>query len=144
MEVSHPRFLVIAQSAYSHHGDREFDYTYQTPPPKSPTHIISALYLPVAKMPEDMISSSAAPEKATNAPEPAEDKLCNDTGPVPAPDATKPEPEPEPEPALPPLTPQEFRISNRLAEKMEYFVTKPPPIFLFSFFPPPRPRTPTH
>ncbi|KAK4146894.1 uncharacterized protein C8A04DRAFT_9426 [Dichotomopilus funicola] len=31
------------------------------------------------------------------------------------------EPEPEPEPALPPLTPQEFRVYNRLAEQMEYF-----------------------
>ncbi|GAB1320847.1 hypothetical protein MFIFM68171_11057 [Madurella fahalii] len=30
-------------------------------------------------------------------------------------------PEPEPEPTLPPLTPQEFRIYNRLAEQMDYF-----------------------
>jgi hypothetical protein len=33
--------------------------------------------------------------------------------------------QPEPEQALPPLTPQEFRIYNRLAEQMEYFVNIP-------------------
>jgi hypothetical protein len=33
-----------------------------------------------------------------------------------------PESESESEPKLPPLTPQEFRVYNRLAEKMEYFV----------------------
>ncbi|KAK3906504.1 hypothetical protein C8A05DRAFT_40698 [Staphylotrichum tortipilum] len=32
-----------------------------------------------------------------------------------------PKPEPEAEPTLPPLTPQEFRIYNRLAEQMDYF-----------------------
>lgn len=31
----------------------------------------------------------------------------------------------EPEPILPPLTPQEFRIYNRLAEQMDYFVYIP-------------------
>jgi hypothetical protein len=33
-----------------------------------------------------------------------------------------PKAEPEPEPSLPPLTPQEFRIYNRFADQMEYFV----------------------
>ena len=40
-------------------------------------------------------------------------------------------PEPTPEPSLPALTPQEFRIYNRLAEQMDYFVHTP-----LSFLPP--------
>lgn len=55
----------------------------------------------------------------------------SESGPVPDPD---PEPEaavpantsPPTEPALPPLPPQEFRIYNRLAEQMDYFVSPPP------------------
>ena len=56
-------------------------------------------------------------------------------GPGPAPDATpsdpaavpdvEPKPEPEPEAQLPPLTPEEFRVYNRLADQMDYFVFKP-------------------
>ncbi|KAK4465706.1 hypothetical protein QBC42DRAFT_336107 [Cladorrhinum samala] len=52
-------------------------------------------------------------------------------GPGPAPDATpsdpaavpdvEPKPEPEPEAQLPPLTPEEFRVYNRLADQMDYF-----------------------
>lgn len=39
--------------------------------------------------------------------------------------------EPAPEPSLPALTPQEFRIYNRLAEQMDYFVHTPPfPVIL--------------
>lgn len=42
--------------------------------------------------------------------------------PVPGPSAAaKPGPEPAPVPALPPLTPAQFRVYNRLAEQMEYF-----------------------
>lgn len=45
-------------------------------------------------------------------------------------DEKQAEPEPEPEPELPPLTPQEFRVYNRLAEQMEYFVRPHlPPLF---------------
>lgn len=42
-----------------------------------------------------------------------------------------PEPAREPAPALAPLTPQEFRIYNRLAEQMEYFVIPLPPVPLY-------------
>ncbi|KAK3944220.1 hypothetical protein QBC46DRAFT_374738 [Diplogelasinospora grovesii] len=34
---------------------------------------------------------------------------------------SEPAPEPEPEPELPPLTPEQFRVYNRLADTMEYF-----------------------
>ncbi|EAQ88919.1 hypothetical protein CHGG_05538 [Chaetomium globosum CBS 148.51] len=66
-------------------------------------------------MSQDMTPGDVVPTN-TEAP-PAKD---NPT-PIPGPDSA-PEQEAEPEPALPPLTPQEFRIYNRLAEQMEYFM----------------------
>jgi len=42
--------------------------------------------------------------------------------------APDPKPAQEAEPTLPPLTPQEFRIYNRLAEQMDYFVLSHPPL----------------
>jgi len=47
------------------------------------------------------------------------------SGPASGPDKTntpRPGPEPEVAPALPPLTPDEFREYNRLAEQMDIFV----------------------
>jgi hypothetical protein len=68
-------------------------------------------------MSQDMTPGEVVP---TNTEAPAvEDNPTLASGPDPAPEQ---EPDPEPEPALPPLTPQEFRIYNRLAEQMEYFV----------------------
>ncbi|KAH6841170.1 hypothetical protein B0I37DRAFT_419136 [Chaetomium sp. MPI-CAGE-AT-0009] len=69
-------------------------------------------------MPQDMPLGEAVPTD-TETP-PADDNPAPTSGPDPAPDQDQ-EQEPNPEPALPPLTPQEFRIYNRLAEQMEYF-----------------------
>ncbi|KAK4152664.1 hypothetical protein C8A00DRAFT_44317 [Chaetomidium leptoderma] len=70
-------------------------------------------------MAQNMRSGTAVP---VNTESPVVDNSVSAADPAPAPaPAPEPEPEPESEPTLPPLTPQEFRIYNRLAEQMEYF-----------------------
>ena len=79
-------------------------------------------------MSQDMTPGEVVPTN-TEAP-PAEASPTPTSGPDPAPEK---ETEAESEPALPPLTPQEFRIYNRLAEQMEYFVLAPPPPLPFRY-----------
>lgn len=67
--------------------------------------------------PADTSSGKDLVPEQGQAPEPTREPEPNPEG--------EPKPESEPEPALPPLTPNEFRIYNRLAEKMEYFVLQP-------------------
>jgi hypothetical protein len=83
-------------------------------------------------MSHDMISGTADPTAipANTEAQSAENNnpaLASGSDSVPAATAA---PEPDSEPNPPPLTPQEFRIYNRLAEKMEYFV-RSLPSFIF-------------
>ncbi|KAK3296313.1 uncharacterized protein B0H64DRAFT_475137 [Chaetomium fimeti] len=65
-------------------------------------------------MSQDMTPGEAVPTNTETPP-------ANDSpAPTARPDSA-PEEQPPAEPALPPLTPQEFRIYNRLAEQMDYF-----------------------
>ncbi|KAL2195471.1 hypothetical protein P885DRAFT_40670 [Corynascus similis CBS 632.67] len=67
------------------------------------------------------MAESTVPEEAsstTAGPQPASSNSVSDLATVAGAD---PVPEPAAEPVLPPLTPSEFRIYNRLAEQMDYF-----------------------
>ena len=76
-------------------------------------------------MPGDMTSGMAVPVKTEARPE--EDNPDPASGPDSVTAAANADAarEPDTEPTLPPLTSQEFRVYNRLAEKMEYFVFTP-------------------
>lgn len=79
-------------------------------------------------MPQDM-----GPD-ATETPVTAETRPANDTSAPHQAAGSASVPEQAAEPAMPPLTPQEFRIYNRLAEQMDYFVCTyihTPTYFLF-------------
>ncbi|KAK4106949.1 hypothetical protein N658DRAFT_415082 [Parathielavia hyrcaniae] len=70
-------------------------------------------------------ANTEAPVDAGSIPEPdakpSDENPGSGSGSVPAPESSVPEPTPEPEPSLPPLTPEEFRVFNRLADQMESF-----------------------